>query len=134
MQNNKELLETCKTLGDYAIYVARVRQYAKEMPIASAVDRAISECIAEDVLADFLSKNRAEARKMSIYEYDEEAVKKVWQDEAFAEGRQEGATLINQLYESLLNAGRLDDMKRSFADDDFRNQLLQEFDLLSKHQ
>ena len=116
------------------IYVARVRQYAKEMPIASAVDRAISECIAEDVLAEFLTKNRAEARKMSIYEYDEEAVKKVWQDEAFAEGRQEGATLINQLYESLLNAGRLDDMKRSFADDDFRNQLLQEFDLLSKHQ
>ena len=144
--HNKELLETCKTLGDYAIYVARVRKHAKEMPIASAVERAISECIAEDVLAEFLTKNRAEAKKMSIYEYDEEAVKKVWQDEAFAEGvsigkqegvalgRQEERSLMNQLYEYLLDAGRIDDMKRSFADDDFCNQLLQEFSLLSKQQ
>lgn len=136
--HNKELLETCKTLGDYAIYVARVRKYVKEMPIASAVDLAISECIEEDVLADFLSKNRAEAKKMSIYEYDEEAVKKVWQDEAFSEGRQEGVaqgrSLMNQLYEYLLDAGRIDDMKRSFVDDNFCNQLLQEFDLLSKQQ
>ena len=134
--------------------MARVRKYAKEMPIASAVDRAISECIAEDVLAEFLSKNRAEARKMSIYEYDEEAVKKVWQDEAFAEGvtlgkqegvalgRQEGVilgkqeerSLINQLHEYLLNAGRIDDLKRSFTDDDFCNRLLQEFGLLSEQQ
>ncbi len=88
--HNKELLETCKTLGDDATDVARVRKYVKEMPIASAVDLAISECIEEDVLADLRSKNRAEAKKMSIYEYDEEAVKKVWQDEAFSEGRQEG--------------------------------------------
>ena len=71
---------------------------------------------------------------MSIYEYDEEAVKKVWQDEAFSEGRQEERSLINQLYEYLLDAGRIDDMKRSFADDDFCNQLLQEFSLLSKQQ
>ena len=37
-----------------------------------AVERAIDECIAEDVLKDFLTKHRAEAKAMSIFEYDQE--------------------------------------------------------------
>ena len=82
--------------------MARVRKYVKVMPIASAVDQAISKCIAEDVLAKFLSKNRAEARKMSIYEYDEEAVKKVWQNEAFSEGsRRASDTCLSRLSDAL---------------------------------
>ena len=37
-----------------------------------AVEQAITECISEGILAEFLLKNRAEAKRMSIYEYDEE--------------------------------------------------------------
>ena len=37
-----------------------------------AVDRAINECIEEDVLRDFLMEHKAEARAMSIFEYDQE--------------------------------------------------------------
>lgn len=32
----------------------------------------MDECIQEDVLREFLEKNRAEARTMCIYEYNEE--------------------------------------------------------------
>ena len=42
------------------------------MPIEEAVERAITECIEEGILAEFLKKNRAEAKHMSIYEYDAE--------------------------------------------------------------
>ena len=35
-------------------------------------DRAINECIEEDVLRDFLMEHKAEARAMSIFEYDQE--------------------------------------------------------------
>lgn len=42
------------------------------MSLEEAVDRAIRECIEEDVLKDFLEKHRAEAREMSIFEYDQE--------------------------------------------------------------
>ncbi|MBM6949576.1 hypothetical protein H6A20_13235, partial [Mordavella massiliensis] len=66
------LLEACQTLKEYSLYVDRVRRHAQELPVEEAVERAIRECIREGILAEFLEKNRAEARKMSIYEYDQE--------------------------------------------------------------
>lgn len=85
--HNKELLETCKTLGDYAEFVHRVRAYAETMTIEEAVDRAIDECIKEDILREFLEKNRAEAKSMSIYEYNEEEHIKLEREDAFEDGR-----------------------------------------------
>ena len=70
---NEDILNACKTLRDYSEYTARVRDYiASGMEVANAVERAVTECIYEGILEDFLRKNRAEAIKMSIYEYDEE--------------------------------------------------------------
>ena len=65
--HNRKLMETCRTLQDYAEYTFRVREYAAEMPLDLAVEQAITECISEGILADFLRKNRAEAKKVSIY-------------------------------------------------------------------
>ena len=64
----------CRTLRDYSEYTERVRKYAEEESIDKAVERAITECIKEGILSEFLSKNRAEAKKMSIYEYDEKSI------------------------------------------------------------
>ena len=50
---NDELKRMCKTLGDYAEYTARIRQYAQEMPIELAVEHAITECIKEGILQNF---------------------------------------------------------------------------------
>ena len=58
--HNKELMEQCQTLKEYAIYVARVRKYASEMNLNDAVARAIDECIKEGILVEFLRKNRSE--------------------------------------------------------------------------
>ena len=41
-----------------------------EMPIEEAVECTITECIREGILEEFLRKYRAEAKRMSIYEYD----------------------------------------------------------------
>ena len=70
--NNRKLKEACRTLRDYAIYTDKIRTYTEKMELAEAVDRAISECIEEDVLRDFLMEHKAEARAMSIFEYDQE--------------------------------------------------------------
>ena len=88
--HNKELLQACKTLGDYSEYVYRVREYAKEMSIEEAVDRAIDECIKEDILREFLERNRAEAKAMSIYEYDQEEHIRLEREDAFEDGRKSG--------------------------------------------
>ena len=70
--HNAELMEQCRMLKEYAQYVARVRGYTASMKLEEAVRRAIKECIAEGILADFLRKNRAEVEMVSILEYDKE--------------------------------------------------------------
>ena len=60
------------------------------MELADAVERAIRECIAEDVLKDFLEKHRAEAKEMSIFEYDQEKHMRQEREEAWTEGHSAG--------------------------------------------
>ena len=56
--HNQELMNACHTLRDYSEYVARIRTYSAEMPLTDAVEKAITECIHENILRDFLLKNR----------------------------------------------------------------------------
>lgn len=88
--NNQLLLDACKTLKDYVEYTSRIRTYAEEIDIEEAVEKAITECIKEGILADFLTKFRAEAKKMSIYEYDEERQRRFDREEGREEGIKEG--------------------------------------------
>ena len=87
---NEALLNTCKTLHDYAEFTARVRKYAETMEIDEAVEKAITECIEEEILADFLRRNRTEAKNMSIYEYNEEQQRRFDRAEGRSEGYAEG--------------------------------------------
>ena len=87
---NEELKKACKTLNDYSVYTARVRLYAETMKLEDAVNRAINECIQEGILSEFLSKNRAEAMKMSIYEYDEEKHMRQTREEGYEDGHESG--------------------------------------------
>lgn len=49
-------------LREYSEFVTRIRRYAAgETAIEEAVDRAVTECIAEGILADFLRSQRAES-------------------------------------------------------------------------
>ena len=72
--NNEELKESCQVLKEYMQYVNRVREniYQGKMSLSDAVEYAVTECIKEGILEDFLSENRAEVVPMSIFEFDEE--------------------------------------------------------------
>ena len=85
-----------------------------------AVNRAIDECIKEDILREFLERNRAEARTMSIYEYNQEEHIRLEREDAFedghklgrtggrAEGRAEGESRLGKLISVLLQEGLTD--------------------------
>ena len=90
--HNNELMEHCRTLKEYAQYVARVRKYAADPDIVleEAVERAVEECIKEGILAEFLMRNRAEVIKVSIYEYDREFEEKKLRKAEYEAGRQDG--------------------------------------------
>ena len=86
-KHNQKLKDACRTLKEYALYTDKVRKYVEEMELADAVEQAIQECIAEGVLKDFLEKHRAEAKEMSIFEYDQEKHMRQEREEAWADGR-----------------------------------------------
>ena len=88
--HNETLKNTCKSLKDYSEYTRRVREYAEVRPLEEAVEQAITECIEEDILAEFLKQNRAEAKSVSIYEYDQEKHMRQEREASREEGRQEG--------------------------------------------
>ena len=77
-------------LREYAIYTDKIRQYTEEMSLEEAVDRAIRECISEDVLREFLENHRMEARAMSIFEYDQEKHMRQEREAAWKAGMEEG--------------------------------------------
>lgn len=87
---NEKLLEACKVLREYTQFVTKIRTYAKEMPIEEAVRKAIDECIKEDIMREFLLKNKKEATEMCIFEYDEEATLQYLGEEKYDEGFKNG--------------------------------------------
>ena len=98
---NQKLKEKCPTLMQYSQYVSRVQLYAKTMPLHQAVENAVDECIKEGILADFLTKNRAEAIAMCIFEYDEERELALYGEAERELGREEG---LKEGYENGLAA------------------------------
>ncbi len=90
---NETLMNACRLLKEYSLYVARVRSYASQMDMNAAVNRAVEECISEGILADFLLKSRAEVVAMSIFEYDEERERELIKKAEFESGKEEGLKL-----------------------------------------
>lgn len=88
--HNEKLMEKCSLLAQYAEYISRVQRYAAGMPLGEAVERAVTECIREGILSDFLRRNRAEAIEVSIFEYDEEKEMALFRAAEREEGREEG--------------------------------------------
>ena len=102
-----------------------------------AVEQAISECIREGILADFLMKNRAEAKKVSIYEYDEVKHMRQTREEGYGDGYNTGfdkgydncQDRLNLLNLKLYNAGRTEDLIKAAGDKAYQQSLFEEFGL-----
>lgn len=77
------------------------------LELEEAVERAIKECIQEGILKEFLEKNRAEAKNMSIFEYDQEKHMQQEREEAWEKGRTQGEhDMLCKLVEKKLNKGK----------------------------
>ena len=134
--HNHELLGACRLLKEYAQYVERVRIFAKGMSFPEAVEKAVDYCIRNEILSDFLSKNRAEAIAMSIFEYDEEkhiqSERKEWHEigrkEGRIEGLIEGENKAFKLMQKLTEAGRTDELKHALSDREYREWLYREYE------
>ena len=74
---NEELLSKCKPLSDYMTLINKINLYNKsESTIEQAVERAINECIEENVMADFLQQHKGDVMSTCLTEFDEKAYRK----------------------------------------------------------
>ncbi len=103
---NKELMEQCQILREYAQYVGKVRKYRKVMELDAAVEHAVDECIREGILKDFLQKNRVEVLKVSIFEYDQEEEEKKLRKAEFEAGYDTGVMdKVKEIIQYMLKSG-----------------------------
>lgn len=89
--HNKKLMEASKKLHDYSYFVNEV--YSNQdagMDLEDAIDKAIEDCIENDILAEYLERHRSEVFDMLLFTYDEKLHKKTIMAEAREEGRAEG--------------------------------------------
>ncbi len=71
--HNKELMQKCRKLEEYAILINKIRENTKAgMTNEEAIDKAVDDCIELGVLSDILETHRAEAKTMIMQEYYEE--------------------------------------------------------------
>lgn len=88
--HNPEFMRKCRSLSDYTCFVACIRKNMETMSTEEAVGNAVEECIARNILKGFLTAQKAEVIAMSIYEYNEEYVKKTIYEDGVLEGIMEG--------------------------------------------
>lgn len=90
---NAELLEKCPTLCDYMYFVNLVREHHEKndyMNLRAAIEYAIDQCIAEDILKDFFIEYRSEVVKMMQLDYTFERQIELEREEAIEVGRKLG--------------------------------------------
>lgn len=89
--HNELLMEKCRVLKEYSKLVSVIRSYMLvEKDIQTALGRAMDDCIAKDILKEFLQKNRAEVLGMLLEEFDAEKYERTIRGEGREEGREEG--------------------------------------------
>ena len=90
------VLANCQTMKEYSIFVETVRKW-KEIDQINGFEKAIEECIANNILREYLKRKSKEVVNMLLAEYDYEtdiAVQRAEEREiAFDEGLVEGKSL-----------------------------------------
>ncbi|MBQ6886204.1 MAG: hypothetical protein IJN54_01660 [Lachnospiraceae bacterium] len=97
------------------------------MELEEAVERAVDECIREDILKDFLLEQKAEVVAMSIYEYNEEYAKKANFESGEEAGFVRGQERVNKLIRILSEQNRIGDITRAANDKEYQERLFEEF-------
>ena len=90
--HNKELMERCQKLKEYAQFIDIIRHYLKENKQWSneqAISKAIDDCIKNNILRDILQKERLRVMASILSEFDEVGYKEMIRQEAYEDAYEE---------------------------------------------
>lgn len=131
MGHNKELMEKCRVLWEYAYFVAKVREALSRgkdtQEKLKEVEQAAKKCIEKDILKKFLEKNRTEVFAVILEEFDRELYEEGLREEGLEEGMQKREAFLFDLYRRLSEEGRLDDWEKAVSDEEYRKELYKKY-------
>ena len=90
--HNKELMERCQKLKEYAQFIDIIRHYLKENEHWSneqAISKAIDDCIKNNIPRDILQKERLRIMASILSEFDEVGYKEMIREEAYEDAYEE---------------------------------------------
>ena len=88
---NEKLLNRCKFLNNYCVFINRVRyNLGTGMSIKEAIVKAVRYCESQDVMKEYLESKEGELIDMIDFEFDINEAKEVWREEAMAKGMAQG--------------------------------------------
>ena len=99
--HNKELMERCQKLKEYAQFIDIIRHYLKENEHWSneqAISKAIDDCIQNNILRDILQKERLRVMASILSEFDEVGYKEMIRQEAYEDAYEE---IYEEVYEEI---------------------------------
>ena len=79
--------------------------------------------VLQKLSADERKKLEYEARQKAIRDYNSQM------SSSFKNGEARGEKRVNSLYEKLMNAGRMEELKKAISDESYREKLYKEYDL-----
>ena len=89
--HNRAILEKCRILEEYSIFIQRVREYNRNIKdLTAAINKAVDECIKDNILKNILESQKKEGINVVLTEFDEEKFENMLREEGRQEGRREG--------------------------------------------
>jgi predicted transposase/invertase (TIGR01784 family) len=87
---NPQMLEKSRNLDGYSIFIAKIREYRKELSLEESVKAAIKYCIGNEVLKEFFKEHSSEVINMLTEEPSMEKIMAILTQESREEGHEQG--------------------------------------------
>ena len=87
---NRKIMDVCRPLYEYAVFVDNIYKYKETSDIETAVDMALSEMPEDWIIKDYLMINKSEVTLMCLTEYNEAETMQMFKEEGREDGREEG--------------------------------------------
>ena len=129
--HNNELLEKCRRLKEYAIFVDTVRRNLDSgLPLPQAASLSVDECIQNDILADILTSQKAEVIHVILETFDLEKYEKAVKREGFDEGYDKGLNAERKNgIRQLISALREMQADHPISDEEITQKLMSKYSL-----
>ena len=126
---NRAIMEKCRWLDEYMMFVDKVREYHRskdEDDLEADINKAIDYCIENDVLKEFLLERRGEVTKVMALDYTFDKQLEMERADAWKEGRVAMSKLMNKL----LDDGNIEEARRVTEDAEYCERLMKEYGII----